>query len=115
MELTTFFTEEFKRQVVADVLSQRMTTKEAKCRYGIKGHSTILKWIRKYGDTNLQSMESQKDKPVFDLTTQKLLETERRLKEAELRILLLDTLIDIAEDELKIDIRKKSGAKPSKQ
>ena len=115
MNLATFFTEEFKRQVVADVLSKRMTTNDAKRLYGIRGHSTILKWIRKYGDTNLDSMESQKNKPVFDLTNQKLLESERRLKEAELRILLLNTMIDIAEEELKIDIRKKSGAKPSNQ
>lgn len=112
MSLTTFYTEEFKRQVVADVLSKRMTQREANLLYGIKGHSTILKWIRKFGDTKFISMAN---KPVLDLTAQKLLDAERRLREAELRILLLDTMIDVAEEQLKIDIRKKSGAKPSKQ
>ena len=35
------------------------------------------------------------------------------LKEADLKIKALDTLIDVAEEQLKINIRKKSGAKQS--
>ena len=38
---------------------------------------------------------------------------ERALQEAELKIKALNTLIDVAEEQLKIDIRKKSGAKQS--
>ena len=38
---------------------------------------------------------------------------EKALKEAELKIKALNTLIDVAEEQLKIDIRKKSGAKQS--
>ena len=38
---------------------------------------------------------------------------EKALQEAELKIKALNTLIDVAEDQLKIDIRKKSGAKQS--
>ena len=36
-----------------------------------------------------------------------------RGKEAELKIKALNTLIDVAEEQLKIDIRKKSGARQS--
>jgi len=35
------------------------------------------------------------------------------LKEADLKIKALDTMIDVAEEQLKINIRKKSGAKQS--
>lgn len=39
----------------------------------------------------------------------------RALQEAELKIKALNTLIDVAEDQLKVDIRKKSGAKQSQK
>ncbi|MNF06951.1 hypothetical protein D3C87_1991320 [compost metagenome] len=38
---------------------------------------------------------------------------QKALMEANLKIKALDTMIDIAEEQLKIDIRKKSGAKQS--
>jgi transposase len=38
---------------------------------------------------------------------------QKALQEAELKIKALNTLIDVAEEQLKIDIRKKSGAKRS--
>ena len=37
----------------------------------------------------------------------------KALEEAELRIKALNTLIDVAEEQLKVDIRNKSGAKRS--
>jgi len=38
---------------------------------------------------------------------------KKALQEANLKIRALDTMIDIAEEQLKIDIRKKSGARQS--
>ena len=43
------FTEAFKRHMVREVESGRISQSEASRRYGILGHSTILKWCRKYG------------------------------------------------------------------
>ena len=40
---------------------------------------------------------------------------QQALAEAQLKIKALDTMIDIAEEQLKIDIRKKSGAKQSEE
>ena len=37
----------------------------------------------------------------------------KELEFANMKIKALDTMIDIAEDQLKVDIRKKSGAKQS--
>lgn len=56
-----------------------------------------------------------KEKTPLETASQKLLDMELRLRESEHRVLLLDTMINIAETKLKIDIRKKSGDKPSKQ
>ena len=38
-------------------------------------------------------------------------ELEKRLKRSELKVELLETMIDIAESQFNLDIRKKSGAK----
>lgn len=51
-----------------------------------------------------------------DRSSSKDLEKEalqKALQEAELKIKALNTLIDVAEEQLKIEIRKKSGAKQS--
>jgi hypothetical protein len=46
-------------------------------------------------------------------TQEQILELERQLEQAKLKIAGLETMIDIAEQELKISIRKKSGTKQS--
>ena len=46
-------------------------------------------------------------------TTVKTAALQKALQEAELKIKALNTLIDVAEEQLKISIRKKSGAKQS--
>jgi len=43
------FTEAFKQHVVGEVEAGRISQSEANRKYGILGHSTILKWCRKYG------------------------------------------------------------------
>ena len=43
-----------------------------------------------------------------------ILELEAQLKQEQMRSAVLETMIDLAESDLKISIRKKSGAKQSK-
>ncbi len=42
-------------------------------------------------------------------------ELQRQLALSELKVEALETMIDIAKEQLKLDIRKKSGAKQSKR
>ena len=53
---------------------------------------------------------AKKNKPIGTAQTEAL---QKALEEAELKIKALNTLIDVAEEQLKIDIRKKSGTKQS--
>ena len=53
---------------------------------------------------------AKKNKPF---STAKAEALQKALEEAELKIKALNTLIDVAEEQLKIDIRKKSGARQS--
>jgi hypothetical protein len=43
-----FYSEALKRSIVIEVHSGQISKEEARRKYGIKGHSTILKWIRKF-------------------------------------------------------------------
>lgn len=63
--------------------------------------------------TNIEpSMKKTKLSP--EQMEQRILELESQLKQEQMRSTVLDKMIDLAESDLKISIRKKSGAKQSK-
>lgn len=43
------FSESFKRQVVCEFERGILNKKQLQLKYGLKGHSQVLKWCRKYG------------------------------------------------------------------
>ena len=107
------YTESFKRHVVQEVESGRITQCQAGRRYGILGHSTILKWCKKYGKTPKISGAGVMHDNKFELLRQanEIKALKQELKEAKFKNLVLETLVDIAERELHVPIRKKFGAK----
>jgi transposase-like protein len=114
------FTDEFKYQVVQEYLETDLSQVELQKKYGIKGNTSILNWMRKFGlkepsedqikIRQVMSKETEKTSHERELE-KKVKELEKLLEHEKLRTLALDTMIDIAERELKISIRKKSGAK----
>jgi len=108
----------FKLQVVGEVERGELTKSQAKRKYGIQGDSTIRKWIEKFGKFD-RTYELAKKK--MKSPEQKILELEQKLKllqkknkslEREIdqtnkKAIFFDMMIDIAEEELKIPIRKK--------
>ncbi len=107
------FTETFKRQVIAEVLSGRLTKEQARKQYQIRGKSLIINWIRKF-DLPTPIYMSEPSLNEKDLQT-KIKRMERELEDAQLRAEAYSKMIDIAERELKISIRKKSNTKQSKK
>jgi len=118
-ERSARFTEAFKRHVVGEVESGRISHSEANRRYGILGHSTILKWCLKYG--KLPSHRYTKvglnrmDKKEIELLRlqNEIKALRQELDDARFKNVVLETLVDVAERELRIPIRKKYGAKRS--
>lgn len=110
-----FYKKSHKRSVVR-AISSGMSIREAQITFAIKHSQTIDSWLK-------QAKEEKSDLSGDQLTTmaKKEAKTEneelqlmrKALAEAHLKIKALDTLIDIAEEKLSIDIRKKSGAKQS--
>lgn len=103
------YTVAFKLQVVSEIERGDLNRNQAKYRYGIQGRSTVLKWLKKYGTLDWLN-------PQLHLMAQSKIKTpEQRIKELEAlldkekkRNLLLNTMVDIAEQELGLKIRKKS-------
>jgi transposase-like protein len=110
------YPDEFKKSVVKEVLSCQITQAEAMRRYGIRGKSLILNWIRKSNPMK-QKMKSI-DSKANERITRLEIENERLRKELDLervRSLSLNVMIDFAEKEFNIPIRKKSGVKQLKK
>jgi len=101
-----------KRTIVTAIGQGRMTIKEARTAYNNKTEKTIRDWILRFKEEKVDlCVEIQPQMAKQKSPDKQAL--EKALQEAELKIKALNTLIDVAEDQLKIDIRKKSGAKQS--
>ena len=114
------FSEQLKRHIIAEVESGKMSKEQARDFYQIKGNSAILYWMRRMEKVNHTfSAESNNTMASQDENTKELLlkikRLERSLEDAELKAEGFSTMIDIAERELKISIRKKYNTKQSKR
>lgn len=114
------FSVEFKLQIVQEYLNSEQSQLEVLKKYDIGGGSQITNWMRKFGLTTPKSqkdskplyMPKQKEKSLRELELEaQNMELQKQLELERLRTLALNTLIDIAERDLKISIRKKPGTK----
>ena len=101
-----------KRSVIRS-LEGGLSVSQVAVVFGVSG-TTIRKWIKKAKaeNTELVSIEMKKG-PQNEPEDKDLKALRQQLAEAELKIKALETMIDVAEEHLKIDIRKKSGARQS--
>ena len=122
------FSLEERRLIISEWLESGKTKREIWQKYTgrveEKGH--LLRWMRAFGMDipkkwsklgSLNSDTMSKPKNVSSLEVHqmqaKIKELEKALVNSELRATALDTMIEIAERDLKINIRKKSNTKQS--
>jgi transposase-like protein len=113
------YSADFRARICVEVMSGQLTVYEARQVYGISYTSNIYRWLKEFKQTLpaaiLQVMNAEKLTPPSakqpNDPEQKTRELEAALELAKLKITALEMMIDIAESELKIDIRKKSGTK----
>jgi transposase len=116
------YSEEFKWQVVQAVLSGKFSKEEARVAYGIKSNCAILYWMRKYSgnddyrhtNTIASNLVAMHDSKETNALKERIKQLEEELRRANLRADLWQKMIEVAEERLKIDIKKKHGAQPSK-
>jgi transposase-like protein len=108
-----------KRKILLAIEQGRMTVQEAKIAYNLKSHTTIYRWKKELKQENAELAASNPalmDKKPSDnkapaSTPAEVKALQQALQDAELKIAALNMLIDVAEEQLKINIRKKPGAK----
>lgn len=108
------------RGVLYDVQTSSQTLAQIAAKYGLpKGSgSMISKWVKKYSSDfsamkELQPTAVNTDIMLSAAKIEREKELQKQLEEAKRRIICLETMIDIAEREIGVDIRKKSGTKQS--
>lgn len=108
-----------KRSTARAVISGRITIGEAMESCGIKSAATIHRWIawekQQKGELSGLTEEDVAKKPTKSkgLSTNESQAIQQQLADAQLKIAALNTLIDVAEEQFKISIRKKPGARQS--
>jgi transposase-like protein len=114
----------FKLEVVKEIESGLISTSGAKRKYGIQSRSTVINWLRKYGTFDWENqtpsnMPQSKEQRLMELEARvKLLEKQKALLEhqverADKKAIIFDMMIDIAEKEYNISIRKNSSPEQS--
>ncbi len=115
----------FKLQLVAEIEHGLLTKSQAKLKYGIQGDSTVTKWLLKYGYFD---WENQAPTTMSKTPEQKILELEAKVKllekqktkaehlaeRADKKVIIFDMLVDMAEKEYDIQIRKNCTPELSK-
>jgi len=107
----------FKLQVVQEIELGILSRTAACHKYGIQAKSTIREWLRKYGTFD---WENQSKITVAKTPEQRILELEAKIKllekqknraehlaeRADKKAIIFDMLVNLAEKEYRIDIRK---------
>lgn len=109
------FEPSFRRWLVSELDSGRMSIAEAREVFKLprRFDMTYKQWQKKYSDEihlSLQSMSS-KERADNKALEKRIKELEKQLELAQMKNVALNTMIDIAENDYKLEIRKKSGPK----
>ena len=124
----TVFSDEFKKKIIAEYLETNLTKREILDKYGIRSNSPIQKWMLKFGIadpyakkdylgfTNTNRLKKKQTIPseleLQNLAlSKKIKELEKLLGEEKLKAEMFARVIEIAEKDLKLNIRKKSDTK----
>lgn len=119
------YSEEFKRKVIEEYLKGYLSKVDLLRKYDIKFRSAIQTWMKKldYIDPYVKTEYVSSEIPILPVKKKKLLkdtpeslsqrikELETKLVDEQLRSEAYLKIIEIAERDLKINIRKKSSTK----
>ncbi|OGW97103.1 MAG: hypothetical protein A2Y04_03660 [Omnitrophica WOR_2 bacterium GWC2_45_7] len=110
------YSDAFKRKVLQEIEDGRLTQAEARRKYGIKYYMTLRRWIKQCGKNHLLSRtvriempnEVQPKETIKELKIEKQ-QLESALAQTQLKLIAMESLVEVAEEHFKIDIKKKFG------
>lgn len=109
----------FKLQLVRQIEQGQLSITAARKQHGIQSHGTVLNWLRKHGNFDWENqtpsnMPKSPEQKIIELEAKvKLLEKQKSFLEqqahvADSKAIIFDMMINLAEKEYQIDIRKNS-------
>ena len=107
----------FMRKVVEDYLGGTQSMAEVAARYNVKTNQ-IVHWKSLFSSeleprTILPIVMTEEEQKELDALKKQNEALVKKLEYANLQVFGLQTMIDLAEEQFKIEIRKKPGTKPS--
>lgn len=118
------YADEFKRKVAKGYVDGQYSYAVAAETYGLKDKGVVrefVKWYRRKYDLGqlneyepMTKSKEEKTTSISELEAQ-VKQLQAQLELEKLKTEALETMIDIAEEQLQIDIRKKSGSQRSKK
>jgi len=113
------YSQTLKLQIVGQIERGELSTHQAQKDYGIQSRSTVMLWLRKYGNFDWENqtpsnMPKNPEQRIMELEAKvKLLEKQKLFLEQQAHVshsksVIFDMMIGLAEKEYQIDIRKNS-------
>jgi transposase-like protein len=113
-----------KLQIVKEIERGKLSISQASKNYGIQSRSTVVNWLRKYGNFDWENqtpshMPKTPEQRIMELEAKvRLLEKQKTFLEqqafvSDKKAILFDMMIDLAEKEYQIEIRKNSPPEQS--
>ncbi len=108
----------FIRHLVSEYLHGDLSLHQLSRKYNI-ANQNISRWVKRFsgelaGETILLPMTDQEQKELELLKKQNEL-LKKNLEQEQMKNFALETMIDLAKEQLGIDLRKNSGAKQPKR
>jgi transposase-like protein len=99
-----------KEAIIAEYLLGETTYRALGQKHGVD-FRLVHSWVTKFQGKPVGKQKEKSDKSIKSDVPTDVRQLQEELRKARLHNELLNAMIDIAEDELKISIRKKSGAR----
>ena len=111
------YPEKFRIKVVKEVESGLLSKEAARRKYRIGGKTTVLLWCRKYGREDYPYMPGkvQNYPKTVNEKDKRIAELEAQLKQKELAVDALESLIEVANEMYGTNLKKKVGLKRLKK
>ncbi|CAN5535038.1 hypothetical protein BH10BAC4_BH10BAC4_26020 [soil metagenome] len=107
----------FKRKVVQEIEEEGLLIQEASRRYGIKGSSTVRKWVVKFGRSHLLNklmrVETMEEKDRIKQLEKEIKKLKMALSDTTMEKRCLEVVVKHADKLYKTDLKKTFGGKVS--
>lgn len=110
------FSEQVRRRAVKEFRSGKYTVKELADLY-VCSPQSIYRWIYKYSPAdspqlNVVEMSDSADQKLEELN-QKIADLERALGQKQIKVDFYEKMLELAEEQYDLDLKKSSSSKPS--